>query len=76
VKDQIKANVQLPDGRILLFRGVDEKGRAIELVMVVAAKPPVQGQAPDSRAGSAQLRLVYVLAPDAPDIQRIQPGQF
>lgn len=76
VKEQVKTNVQLPDGRILLFQGADEKGRAIELVMVVAARPPVQGQPADPRPGSAQLRLLYVLAPGKSDIQRIQPGQF
>lgn len=76
VKEQVKANVQLPDGRILLFQGADDKGRAIELVMVVAARPPVQGQPADSRPGSAQLRLLYVLAPGNSDIQRIGPGQF
>lgn len=76
VKEQVKANVQLPDGRILLFQGADDKGRAIELVMVVAARPPVQGQPADPRPGSAQLRLLYVLAPGNSDIQRIGPGQF
>ncbi|MBX3503509.1 MAG: hypothetical protein KF889_29055 [Alphaproteobacteria bacterium] len=76
VKDKVKTNVQLPDGRILLFQGADEKGRAIELVMVVAARPQVQGQPADPRPGSAQLRLLYVLAPGNSDIRRIQPGQF
>jgi hypothetical protein len=76
VKEQVKANVQLPDGRILLFQGADDKGRAIELVMVVAARPPAQGQPADQRPGSAQLRLLYVLAPGNSDIQRIGPGQF
>lgn len=76
VKDQAKANVQLPDGRILLFQGADEKGRAVELVMVVAARPPVKGQPADPRPASAQLRLLYVLAPGNSDIQRLQPGQF
>lgn len=76
VKEQVKTNVQLPDGRILLFQGADDKGRAIELVMVVAARPPVQGQPADPRPGSAQLRLLYVLSPGNADIQRIGPGQF
>ncbi len=76
VKEQMKTNVQLPDGRILLFQGADDKGRAVELVMVVAARPPVQGQPADPRPGSAQLRLLYVLAPGNSDIQRIGPGQF
>jgi hypothetical protein len=76
VKELVKTNVQLPDGRILLFQGADDKGRAVELVMVAAARPPVQGQPADPRPGSAQLRLLYVLAPGNSDIQRIQPGQF
>lgn len=76
VKDQVKTNVQLTDGRILLFQGTDDKGRAVELVMVWAPRPPAQGQPADSRPGSAQLRLLYVLAPGNSDIQRIQPGQF
>lgn len=76
VKEMVKTNVQLPDGRILLFQGADDKGRAVELVMVAAARPQVQGQPADPRPGSAQLRLLYVLAPGNSDIQRIQPGQF
>jgi hypothetical protein len=76
VKEQVKTNVQLADGRILLFQGADDKGRAVELVMVVAARPHAQGQPADPRPGSAQLRLLYVLSPGNSDIQRIQPGQF
>ncbi len=76
VKEQVKTNVQLPDGRILLFQGADDKGRAIELVMLVAARPPVQGQPADPRPATARLQLIYVLAPGNSDIQRIGPGQF
>lgn len=76
VKEQVKTNVQLTDGRILLFQGTDDKSRAIELVMVWAPRPQVQGQPADPRPGSAQLRLLYVLSPGNSDIQRIQPGQF
>lgn len=76
VKEQVKTNVQLADGRILLFQGADDKGRAIELVMVVAARPQAPGKPVDPRPGSAQLRLLYVLSPGNSDIQRIQPGQF
>jgi hypothetical protein len=76
VKEQVKTNVQLTDGRILLFQGTDDKSRAIELVMVWAPRPQVQGQPADPRPGSAQLRLLYVLSPGNSDIQRIQPGSF
>ena len=76
VKEQVKSNVQLADGRILLFQGTDDKSRAVELVMVWAPRPQVQGQPADPRPGSAQLRLLYVLAPGNSDIQRIQPGSF
>lgn len=76
VKEQVKTNVQLADGRILLFQGTDDKARAVELVMVWAPRPQVQGQPADPRPGSAQLRLLYVLSPGNSDIQRIQPGSF
>lgn len=76
VKEQVKTNVQLTDGRILLFQGADDKSRAVELILVWAPRPQVQGQPADPRPGSAQLRLLYVLSPGNSDIQRIQPGQF
>ncbi|MBV9834705.1 MAG: hypothetical protein JO055_09880 [Alphaproteobacteria bacterium] len=76
VKEQVKTNVQLADGRILLFQGTDDKAHAVELVMVWAPRPQVQGQPADPRPGSAQLRLLYVLSPGNSDIQRIQPGSF
>lgn len=76
VKEQTKANVSLPDGRNVLFHGADDKGHAVELLLALTAKPPVQGQPADTRPASAQLRLVYVLSPTNTDIQRIQPGQF
>lgn len=76
VKEQTKANVSLPDGRNVLFHGVDDKGRAVELLLELVGKPPVQGQPADTRPGAARIRLVYVMSPSNSDIQRIQPGQF
>jgi hypothetical protein len=79
-KDSLTANARLPDGRIVVFRGADEKGRVIELILAVA---PSAAPAPAPAAGTAaprpvgvQLRLTYVLSPENPDIHRIQPGNF
>ena len=76
-KDSVKTNVTLPDGRVVVFAGRDEKGRAVELVLALtrtAAQPATQP--PVAASVAAHLRLMYMLAPENPDIQRIQPGQF
>ncbi|HEX2891261.1 hypothetical protein [Vineibacter terrae] len=75
-KDSVTANARLPDGRIVVFRGADEKGRAIELILAVApSSAPAAGPAAPRPVG-VQLRLTYVLSPENPDIHRIQPGNF
>lgn len=73
-KESVAANARLPDGRIVFFRGADEKQRAVELILAVT---PSAAPAPAAaRSVGAQLRLTYVLSPENPDIHRIQPGNF
>jgi len=73
-KDSIVLNARAPDGSIIIFRGADEKNRTIQLLFASAqGAPPSPGK---SAQVGAQVRLMYILSPDNPDIQRPQSGQF
>ena len=59
-KETIARNVPTSDGRLVVFRGADDKQRAIELILAVAGPT-------SSRPAVRQLRLSYILSPDKPD---------
>jgi hypothetical protein len=72
-------NAQLPDGTALLFQGVDEKGRVVQLQYGTVPEPPRKGETPDPAKTPPRIpygRLVYVEDPKNLDIFRIKPGQF
>jgi len=72
-------NAQLSDGNALLFQGVDEKGRVVQLQYGTVPEPPRKGETPDPTKTPARLpygRLVYVEDPKNLDVFRIKPGQF
>ena len=73
-KDSIVLNARAPDGSIIIFRGADEKNRTIQLLFASAQGAP-PSPAKSAQVG-AQVRLMYILSPDNPDIQRPQSGQF
>ncbi|MBI1206931.1 MAG: hypothetical protein GC191_06545 [Azospirillum sp.] len=77
--DSMVVNANLPDGSILVFRGVDVDNRAAVLVLTgvpaprtgdgdAAAKPPTPPP--------PTLQLSYISDPANPDIYKIKPGQF
>ena len=72
-------SAQLPDGTALLFQGVDEKGRVVQLQYGTVPEPPRKGETPDPAKTPPRIpygRLVYVEDPKNLDIFRIKPGQF
>lgn len=73
-KESIVQNARAPDGAVVVFRGADDKNRTVQLLFATAqAAPPTPGR--PAQVG-AQVRLMYILSPDNPDIQRPQSGQF
>ena len=64
-------DAQLPDGSILAFRGVDEKGRMVMVIYQPAPKAEAGKETP-----AALLRLSYILSPENPDIFRLKAGAF
>ena len=72
--ERVVTNRQADDGSNIVLRGSDEKGRTVLLQL---AAPTVE-QAEGSTEGGqpAWLRLSYIENPDAPDIFRVEEGQF
>lgn len=68
-------NQRLTDGSIVMFRGVDAKGRATVLQLnVEQSAASGDGTAGDAKITS--LNLSYILDPVAPDIFKINQGDF
>jgi len=69
-------NSQLPDGSSLMFQGLDEKGRLVQLQYGQVPWPPAKSpeDKPSPRVPFA--RVVYAEDPANPDIFRIRQGQF
>ena len=68
-------NQRLNDGSIIMFRGVDDKGRAAVLQLTI--EPGVTAE--DGTAGDSKvtaLNLSYIADPVAPDIFKINQGDF
>ena len=68
-------NQRLTDGSIIMFRGVDDKGRAVVLQLTI--EPGVTAE--DGTAGDSKvtaLNLSYIADPVAPDIFKINQGDF
>ncbi len=70
-KKGLVVNSKLPDGSVLVFRGVDRRGRMVVLLLV--NPPPREGQAPHQ---NINLRLSYIQNPDSPDIYKIKKDDF
>ncbi|MCW5746294.1 MAG: hypothetical protein KIT36_08870 [Alphaproteobacteria bacterium] len=73
-KESLVTNSRAPDGSVVIFRGADDKNRMIQLLF--ASAPTAPATAGGARQIGAQLRLMYILSPEQPDIRRISPGQF
>jgi hypothetical protein len=81
-RDQVKANVRLGKGATMVFQGSDAKGRMVQLVRR-AELPPASAtgdKAADAKPSDDRrrltLRLSYIADPKAPDIFKIEKGQF
>jgi hypothetical protein len=67
-------NGRVNDSTIVVFRGRDEKGSQILLIL----NQPIakKGEDPAEAIKRTNLRLAYQLAPDTPDILSIKEGDF
>lgn len=69
-KEGLALNAQLSEGIILVFQGLDKKGRAVKLVLVNPKGDP-------KKAGeNISLTLSYIEKPNKPDVFRIKDGDF
>jgi len=69
----VAGGVLLADGSTLIFRGLDEQGRMVQLQLLPAAPP---ANAAPTAPRPFGLRLAYVADPLNPDVFRLQRGQF
>ena len=70
VKDGLAINAQLSEGVILVFQGLDKKGRAVKLVLVNPKGDP------EKIGKNISLTLSYIEKPNEPDVFRIKDGDF
>jgi len=70
VKDGLAINAQLSEGVILVFQGLDKKGRAVKLVLVNPKEDPKK------TGKNISLTLSYIEKPNKPDVFRIKDGDF
>lgn len=69
-KEGLALNAQLSEDIILVFQGLDKKGRAVKLVLVNPKGDP-------EKAGeNISLTLSYIEKPNKPDVFRIKDGDF
>ena len=72
-------NPQLGEGMNLLFQGIDEKGRMVQLQYGTVVRELPAGEKPDPAKPQPKIpfaRLVYVQDPKTRDVYHIKPGQF
>ena len=70
-KEGLAVNTKMSDGSVLVFRGLDTRGKMVVLLLV---NPPAQeGQHPNR---NINLRLSYIANPDSPDIYKIKKNDF
>ena len=70
-KEGLAVNTKMSDGSVLVFRGLDAKGKMVVLLLV---NPPVkEDQQPNQ---NINLRLSYIANPDSPDIYKIKKDDF
>ena len=73
----VKVNQPVEVGKTLVFRGSDDNGRMVLLVLNATRASDDQGEGGDyETTRRLSLRLSYIENPQNPDIYRIQEGQF
>jgi len=70
-KEGLAVNTKLSDESVLVFRGVDRRGKMVVLLLI--NPPPKKGQPPNQ---NINLRLSYIANPDSPDIYKIKKDGF
>lgn len=73
-KDSLAFNLPLNDGSVLVFRGTDQKGRMI--LLLLNNPPNLRGKDKTDTKPKLSLRLSYIEKPTTPDIFRIKGGDF
>ena len=74
-QEGLLTNARLNDGSIVMFRGIDPKGRAAILKLNIEKGVVSEGgTASDDKI--TLLKLTYILDPVAPDIFKINAGEF
>mgnify|MGYP006919303649 CR=1 FL=1 len=71
-KEGLALNAQLSEGVILVFQGLDKKGRAVKLLLV----NPKTDADPKKAGENISLTLSYIEKPGKPDVFRIKDGDF
>ena len=66
-KEGLAVNAKLSDGSVLVFRGLDARGKMVVLLLVNPLSK--EGQPPNQ---NINLRLSYIVNPDSPDVYKIK----
>jgi len=78
--EKVLMNGLLRDGRLVVFRGIDDKDRSVLLVLDVprdsAESEAQKAQGEAAQARDPSLQLSYIENVNSPDIFRIKDGQF
>ena len=72
----VQVNLPVEVGKTLVFKGSDDNGRMVLLVLNATRASDDQGEGGDETTRRLSLRLSYIENPQNPDIYRIQEGQF
>jgi hypothetical protein len=77
--DKMLTNGLLKDGRLVVFRGSDEKDRAVLLVLDVpsnGAESEAQKTQDQATPRDPSMQLSYIENANSPDVFRMKEGQF
>jgi len=72
----VMVNQPVEVGATVVFRGSDEKGRMVLLVLNATRASDEKAEDGDAAPQRVSLRLSYMENPGKPDIYRVQEGQF
>ena len=72
----VQVNLPVEVGKTLVFKGSDDNGRMVLLVLNATPASDDQAEGGDETTRHLSLRLSYIENPQNPDIYRIQEGQF
>jgi len=70
-KEGLAINTKMSDGSVLVFRGLDARGKMVVLLLV----NPLSKEGQPSNQ-NINLRLSYIMNPDSPDVYKIKKDDF